>query len=77
MSIKINNKATQLYLLGQESLKHGQIYEGSDKLLYLGVEVEDSTIVAVGINHDHYITAFKTDGEDIAFRTINVEINYQ
>jgi len=77
MPITINNKTTQLYPLGSESLKHGQIYEGSDKLLYVGVEVADSGIIGVGINHDYYITTFENDDEEITFRTINVELNYQ
>ena len=55
----------------------GQIYMGSDMLLYVGVggllQPCGVTLYAVGIGHDHYVDSMPED-ESITFRLCNVNI---
>lgn len=76
MPITIKNKGAHQYLITGEQLHCGQIYEGSDGELYVGTSLLGSEILAVGINNNFHVDA-SNSGEDIMFRTINVEINYQ
>ena len=70
----IKNKPDRYTLEGKD-LEVGQIYEGSDGRLYVGVallDLEDGTkLSAVGIGNDFY--AYEDLGDDaIFFRAINV-----
>ena len=59
------------------NLVMGQIYMGSDMLLYVGVggllQPCGVTLYAVGIGHDHYVDSMPED-ESITFRLCNVNI---
>lgn len=76
MPIKINNKGVHQYLITGEQLECGQIYEGSDGELYVGTSLLGSEILAVGINNQFHVDTSSV-GEDIMFRTITVNIDYQ
>lgn len=59
------------------NLVMGQIYMGSDMLLYVGVGCSSLpcgvTLYAVGIGHDCYVDS-TPEGESITFRLCNVNI---
>lgn len=59
------------------NLVMGQIYMGSDMLLYVGVgrlpQPNGATLYAVGIGHDYYVDSMPKD-ESITFRLCNVNI---
>lgn len=59
------------------NLVMGQIYMGSDMLLYVGVggllQLWGVTLYAVGIGHDYYVDSMPED-ESITFRLCNVNI---
>ena len=59
------------------NLVRGQIYMGSDMLLYVGAGGLSLpcgvTLYAVGIGHDHYVDSMPKD-ESITFRLCNVNI---
>ena len=59
------------------NLVMGQIYMGSDMLLYVGAgglpQPNGVTLYAIGIGHDHYVDSMPED-EGITFRLCNVNI---
>lgn len=64
-----------LYPLSGKDLEEGQIYEGSDGRLYVGVGLlylaDGTKLSAVGVGNDYY--AYEDLGDDaIFFRAINV-----
>lgn len=73
MSVKIKYDNSKTYPLSQKNLTHGQIYEGSDKLLYMGTGIASfGDLLAVGINNDFFID--NSDGNEITFREVDVII---
>ena len=61
----------------EANLVTGQIYMGSDMLLYVGVggllQLWGVTLYAVGIGHDYYVDSMPED-KSITFRLCNVNI---
>ena len=59
------------------NLVMGQIYMGSDMLLYVGAgglpQPNGVTLYAIGIGHDHYVDSMPEE-EGITFRLCNVNI---
>lgn len=59
------------------NLAMGQIYMGSDLLLYIGAgrlpQPNGETLYAIGIGHDSYVDSMPED-ESITFRLCNVNI---
>lgn len=59
------------------NLVMGQIYMGTDMLLYVGAgglpQPCGVTLYAIGIGHDHYVDSMPED-ESITFRLCNVNI---
>ena len=68
---------TNPFPIKETDLVIGQIYMGSDMLLYIGVgclpQPFGVTLYAVGIGHDCYVDSMP-EGESITFRVCNVNI---
>ena len=68
---------TNPFPIKETDLVMGQIYMGSDMLLYVGVGCLSLpcgvTLYAVGIGHDYYVDSMPED-ESITFRLCNVNI---
>ena len=75
-NITICNMSNPFPIEGAD-LVMGQIYMGSDMLLYVGVgclpQPNGVTLYAVGIGHDYYVDSMPED-ESITFRLCNVNI---
>ena len=75
-NITICNMSSRFPIEGA-NLVMGQIYMGSDMLLYVGVgglpQPCGATLYAVGIGHDYYVDSMPED-ESITFRLCNVNI---
>lgn len=75
-NITISNMSNRFPIEGA-NLVRGQIYMGTDMLLYVGVggllQPNGETLYAVGIGHDHYVDS-KPDDESFTFRLCNVNI---
>ena len=68
---------TNPFPIKETDLVMGQIYMGSDMLLYVGAGCLSLpcgvTLYAVGIGHDYYVDSMPED-ESITFRVCNVNI---
>ena len=68
---------TNPFPIKETDLVMGQIYMGSDMLLYVGAGCLSLpcgvTLYAVGIGHDYYVDSMPED-ESITFRLCNVNI---
>ena len=71
MSLIIDRKPPIKHDLYAKDLVWGQIYEGSDGLLYLGAHLQGTSILAVGVGNDYYVDS-STEDEQITFREIDV-----
>lgn len=75
-NITISNMSNRFPIEGA-NLVMGQIYMGTDMLLYVGVgclpQPNGETLYAIGIGHDYYVDSMPKD-ESITFRLCNVNI---
>lgn len=80
MPLRIKRKANLLYPIEGEELRTGIIYEGTDRLLYvgtngLGITHGEYDVMGVGIDHDAYVSDHPS-GTPITFRAINATLEY-
>lgn len=80
MAAKIIKEKPITHPIPQQLLAHGQIYEGSDGLLYVGIDVMGCNILAVSLNDTCYIdNCIGSNNKDelITFRVVNAKLTYQ
>ena len=76
MSLQIFKEKPITHPIPQQLLAHGQLYEGSDGLLYVGIDIEGCTLLAVSLSGNSYIDS-TIDGELITFRVVHAKLTYQ
>ena len=77
MSLQIFKEKPITHPIPQQLLAHGQLYEGSDGLLYVGIDIEGCTILAVSLNDNSYIDNSIHEGDFITFRVVHAKLSYQ